>query len=274
MESSMIQALLLVLLGAGVGAYGTLIGAGGGFVLVPALLLLYPHESPLTITAISLAVVCANAISGSVAYARLKRIDYQTGRLFALATIPGAVIGVFATGLFSRGPFDQLLGALLILLALGLVLRPQTETQPARSKSGLTTCTLVDSTGTTYTYAYDRWLGLGLSAAVGFLSSLLGIGGGIIHVPAMVQLLDIPPHVATATSHFVLAFSSGAGSTVHAARGDFHSVLGQTIALAIGAIPGAQAGAMLSSRVKGPRIIRLLALALGLVGARLLIGSA
>ena len=103
----MMQAALLFLLGAGVGAYGTLIGAGGGFVLVPLLLLLYPNESPLTITTISLAVVCANAVSGSVAYARLKRIDYQTGRLFALATIPGAVIGVFATGLFSRGTVRQ-----------------------------------------------------------------------------------------------------------------------------------------------------------------------
>ncbi len=270
----MMQVLLLILLGIGVGAYGTLIGAGGGFVLVPALLLLYPHESPLTITTISLAVVCANAVSGSLAYARMRRIDYQTGRLFALATIPGAVIGVFATGLFSRGPFDKLLGALLILIALWLVLRPQTEARPAGSTSGLTQRTLVDATGTTYTYTYNRWLGLGLSGAVGFLSSLLGIGGGIIHVPAMVQLLGIPPHVATATSHFILAMTSGAGSLVHAARGDFHGVVGQTVALAIGVIPGAQAGAALSNRLKGPRIIRLLALALGLVGLRLLLGSA
>ena len=146
----MMQAALLFLLGVGVGAYGTLIGAGGGFVLVPLLLLLYPSESPVTITTISLAVVCANAVSGSVAYARLKRIDYQTGRLFALATIPGAVIGVFATALFSRGPFDKLLGALLVVLALWLVFRPAAEAQPARSTSGLTQRTLVDATGTTY----------------------------------------------------------------------------------------------------------------------------
>jgi uncharacterized membrane protein YfcA len=269
----MIEALLLVILGIGVGAYGTLIGAGGGFVLVPALLLLYPHESPLTITTISLAVVCANAVSGSLAYVRMKRVDFQTGRLFALATVPGAVIGVFATGLFSRGPFDKLLGTLLVLLALWLVLKPQAEAQPARNADGLTTRTLVDATGTTYTYAYNQWLGLGLSGMVGFLSSLLGIGGGIIHVPAMVQLLNIPPHIATATSHFILALTSGTGSVVHAARGDFHSVLGKTIALAVGVIPGAQVGAVLSNRLKGPLIIRLLALALAVVGLRLLVGS-
>ena len=50
-----------------------------------------------------------------------------------------------------------------------------------------------------------------LSGVIGFFSSLLGIGG-IIHVPVMVQLLHIPPHIATATSHFILAFTSGIGS--------------------------------------------------------------
>ena len=124
-----------------------------------------------------------------------------------------------------------------------------------------------------YTYAYSRWLGLGLSGAVGFLSSLLGIGGGIIHVPAMVQLLDIPPHVATATSHFILATTSGTGSLVHLLRGDYHGVVGQTVALAIGVVPGAQVGAALSNRLKGPLIIRLLALALALAGIRLLVGN-
>jgi uncharacterized membrane protein YfcA len=267
------QALPLIVLGIVVGAYGTLIGAGGGFVLVPALLLLYPRESPVTITTTSLAVVCANAVSGSLAYARMKRIDYQTGGLFALATIPGAIAGVFAVGLFTRGLFDRLLGVLLILLALWLVLRPQLEAWPTQQGRGVNERALVDATGATYIYAYNRWLGLGLSGVVGFLSSLLGIGGGIIHVPAMVQLLSIPPHVATATSHFVLAMTSGTASVVHAIHGDFHSVASQTIALAAGVVPGAQIGAMISSRLHGMQILRLLAAALALVGLRLLIGS-
>lgn len=75
--------LLLLPLGFVVGAYGTLVGAGGGFVLVPALLLIYPGEKRSSITSISLAVVFFNALSGSAAYARLKRIDYVTGLIFA-----------------------------------------------------------------------------------------------------------------------------------------------------------------------------------------------
>lgn len=87
----------LISLGFIVGTYGTLIGAGGGFVLMPILLILYPRESADRLTAISLAVVFFNALSGSGAYARMKRIDYKSGLMFAAATIPGAIIGALST---------------------------------------------------------------------------------------------------------------------------------------------------------------------------------
>ena len=266
----MSEFLILWLIGSGVGAYGTLIGAGGGFVLVPVLLLLYPHDQPVTITSMSLAVVCCNALSGTAAYARQCRVDYQTGAVFAMATVPGAVIGVFANGLFRRGPFDVLLGALLILLALWIGILPSVEQSAAVHRVGLTQRSLTDATGTTYTYAYRQSLGVVLSLLIGFLSSLLGIGGGIIHVPVMVQLLNVPTHVATATSHFVLATTSLSGSVVHALRGDFRDAVSRTIPLCLGVIAGAQLGAQLSTRLRGGLIVRLLALALALVGIRLI----
>jgi len=76
-----------------VGTYGTLVGAGGGSVLVPILLILLPKETPATVTAISLAVVFFNAYSGTIAYMRMGRIDYRAGTLFSLAGLPGAVLG-------------------------------------------------------------------------------------------------------------------------------------------------------------------------------------
>jgi uncharacterized membrane protein YfcA len=268
----MLAFLLLLLLGAAVGAYGTLIGAGGGFVLVPALLLIYPHDQPTTITAISLAVVFCNAASGTLAYARQQRVDYRTGLAFSAASVPGAVAGVFATSLFQRGPFDVLLGVLLILLAIWISVRPAAEDSPVAVVPGQTRRTLTDACGTTYTYTFSLPLGIALSTMVGFLSSLIGIGGGIIHVPVMVQLLHIPIHVATATSHFVLAQTSFVGSVVHALRGDYAHTLGRVVPLCIGVIAGAQAGALLSTRLRGMLIVRLLALALALVGIRLIVG--
>ena len=113
-----------IALGFGVGTYGTLIGAGGGFVLMPLLLLIYPHETPEKLTSISLAVVFMNALSGSEAYARMKRIDYKSGLIFASATVPGAILGALNTSYVPRRFFDTLFGILLVAAAVFLILRP------------------------------------------------------------------------------------------------------------------------------------------------------
>jgi uncharacterized membrane protein YfcA len=96
----------LILLGVAVGLYGTLIGAGGGFVLMPILLLLHPKISPEHLTAISLAVVFFNALAGSESYAMMKRIDYKSGLMFAAATVPGAIIGALSTSYVPRHLFN------------------------------------------------------------------------------------------------------------------------------------------------------------------------
>lgn len=269
----MLSHLWLVPVGFGVGLYGTLIGAGGGFVLMPLLLLLYPQDSPELLTSISLAVVFFNALSGSVAYARMRRIDYPSGGLFAAATVPGAVLGALTTAHVARRTFEVVLGVVMAAAGGWLLLARPREPRAGRGLGRRRVRRrLVDATGRAYTYAIDPWLGVATSLAVGYLSSLLGIGGGIIHVPLLSQLLGFPVHVATATSHFVLAVMAFAGTAVHVATGTFRAGLRRTIALAIGVVIGAQLGARVSSRVRATWILRALGLALGLVGVRLLFG--
>ncbi|HXG22574.1 MAG TPA: sulfite exporter TauE/SafE family protein [Methylomirabilota bacterium] len=266
--------LWLVPVGGLVGAYGTLIGAGGGFVLVPFLLLLYPTESPEIITSISLAVVFFNALSGSLAYARHGRIDYQAGRQFAPATIPGAILGALSTAYLPRHVFDLVMGVLMIMGASVLLWRPlRNERRAAKPDARHPPHTVIERDGSTHTFAYNPRTGIWLSVLVGYLSSLLGIGGGIIHVPALVHLLHFPVHIATATSHFVLAIMAATGTVVHILTGTFVHGVRRTIALSLGVFVGAQVGAWCSHRVHGAWIIRSLALALGLVGIRLLFAA-
>ena len=183
----------LVPLGFVVGAYGTLIGAGGGFVLVPILALLYPADSPELLTSISLAVVFFNALSGSAAYARMGRIDYRSGGVFAIATIPGAILGALVTPLLPRRLFDGVLGLLLMVGSIVLLAGGRDRaTAPGARPAWAVTRSLVEADGTCHTYAYNQPLGVGLSLVVGFLSSLLGIGGGIIHVPALCLPVALP----------------------------------------------------------------------------------
>ncbi len=266
----MYQLFWLIPLGLFVGAFGTLIGAGGGFILVPVLLLLYPEKNPETITAISLAVVFFNSLSGSAAYARIKRIDYRSGIIFALATLPGSILGSLTTPLIPRKTFNLIFGFFLLIGSIYLFIRPQKKHTNRRASRFSITRNITDADGISHTYSYNLLTGTVISLLVGFLSSLLGIGGGIIHVPVMIQVLNFPVHIATATSHFVLIFMSLSGSTVHFISGVLADGVIQTLGLAIGVLIGAQLGARISKRLKGGWIIRSLALALGLAGIRIL----
>ena len=264
----------LAALGFAVGAYGTLIGADGGFVLMPLLLLLHPHEKPEHLTAISLAVVFANAFSGSVAYARMRRIDYRTGLMFAAAAIPGAVVGALNTALMSRPVFDLVFSVVLIAVAGAMAVRPELQHRsqlkqvPSRFAA---TRLLVDAEGLTHAWTFQPWIGIVLSFFVGYFSSFLGIGGGVIHVPALVWLLNFPVHIATATSHFILAIMALTGTLVHIWQGSFFHGVRETLALGAGVLVGAQLGAYLSNRIASAWIIRSLAIALGVVGVRILL---
>jgi uncharacterized membrane protein YfcA len=266
-------ALALVILGFAVGALGTLVGAGGGFILTPVLLVVYPHDSPQTITAISIAVVFFNAGSGSIAYARQRRIDYRSGLVFAVATLPGAVAGALVVDRVPRRAFDMVMAVLLLGVSAWLVAGSRRGSPVKRSRGALRT--IVDREGTTATYRVPVVRGGLLSVGVGFLSSFLGIGGGIIHVPLLVGVLGFPVHIATATSHFILVFMSGAGAITHLAQGSYHVGHGlrRTLALSAGVIVGAQVGARMSLRTSGPMIQRLLAVALFALGIRLAIAS-
>ena len=265
--------LELAALGVGIGCYGTLIGAGGGFVLMPVLLLLYPDQNADLLTSISLAVVFFNALSGSEAYGMLKRIDYRTGLMFSAATIPGAVLGALNTSYVPRHLFDLIFGILLLLGAVFLARRPNKKKyrgKPMNVGHHKIVRRLVDAHGITYEYDFNWLLGMGISIIVGYVSSFLGIGGGIIHVPALCYLLNFPVHVATATSHFILAIMALTGTVVHILTGTFDHGVHRTIALAIGVVLGAQIGARLSEKLQGGWIIRSLAVALGIVGLRIL----
>jgi uncharacterized membrane protein YfcA len=266
------QMALLTGLGLLVGAVGTLIGAGGGFILVPVLLFLYPNLKPEVITSISLGVVFLNASSGSFAYARMRRIDYKSAWIFAMATLPGAILGAFLTSFIARGVFDLILGAFLILIALFLLIRPHyKKASPSHYKGGHVQRQLVDNSGHEYRYSFNIWTGVIISFFVGYISSLLGIGGGIIHVPALTALLNFPIHVATATSHFMLAIMALAGTIVHIYQGNLKDVWLNTLCIGVGVIGGAQVGAYYSRFLKPVWIVRALAIALLLVGARLLL---
>src|SRR3989338_6752149 len=237
---------------------------------MPVLLFLYPEEPTQRLTSISLLIVFCNALSGSIAYAKQGRIDYRSGLIFSLASIPGAIIGALTTTYMPRHIFHPLFAGLLIAVGIYLFIHPE-PVRPEEKKSimGHIKRTLTEKDGKTHVISYNTSLGVVISIFVGFLSSLLGIGGGIIHVPALSHLLHFPIHIATATSHFILAIVAGVASLVHILNGEVTKSIYKILILIPGVVVGAQVGAYFSSRVKKHHLIRVLSLALMALALRL-----
>ena len=263
--------LLLVVVGFVVGALGTLVGAGGGFALVPVLLFIYPHDPPEVITTVSLAVAFFNALSGSAAYARQRRIDYRTALLFAAAAVPGSILGAYAVRFVPRTAFNVMFGLLMIGIAVLVMLHPAPKMGERTAHRGEVRRTLRDRYGHTYHWAFRPMRGVVLSFVIGFLSTMLGIGGGIIHVPVMVLLLTFPVHVAAATSQLILAIMAFTGTLTHILAGEFGEVWERVLLIGVGVVLGAQLGAALAPHARPVLITRGLAAGLTLVGVRLLL---
>ena len=259
---------IVALGGFAIGILGTLIGAGGGFLIVPLLVLLEPTWSTDQITAFSLAVVTANATMGALSYWWQGRVDPFTFPLYTLAAVPGSIAGAYASAYIPRPVFDPVFGVVLMLIGVWLFLKPGSS--EAGAHTGYFERILVDRSGQRYEWSFDPRIGFAGSVLVGFASSVLGIGGGIIHVPLLATVLGFPAHVATATSHAVLAVTAGLATVVHLVHGDFRNDWPLVVAAAGGAVAGAPLGARISALVRGAIILRILATALAFVGLRLL----
>lgn len=244
--------LALFTLGFAVGTFGTLVGIGGGIILIPIFVLIMNY-TPQQAVGTSLTVVLLNALSGTYAYIRQKKVYYDAAVKFAVATVPGAFLGSYMVEYFTGASFRMTFGIFLMIIAVVMFLRSSAKKAAAEFDPA--------------TFTYNRALGIAVSSGVGFLSSILGIGGGVIHVPIMIYVLGFPTHIATATSHFVLAVSSFFGVASHLIIGNVLPL--PAVAIGLGAIAGAQFGAALSLRTKSKSIIALLSFALFGLGLRL-----
>lgn len=249
--------MLFFLLGLCIGCLGTLMGIGGGIVLIPVLLTLYPELDPQEITAISLFCVATNSLTGSISYFIKKKVHIPSAILFSLASLPGAWFGVHLNGLFDRKSYELIFGIFLFIMGVYLLIKkPRAHTNAEFQKLEVTRKKYI--------------LGIIGSFFVGAFASILGLGGGIIHVPFLIEVAHFPAHIAVATSHSILAVSTSVASLEHYLNGTLTFNQSFIFYIAGGIILGAPIGARISSKVKGTTIVKLLGCALILAAFRLI----
>ena len=280
-----IEWLTLAVVGFITGVFGVLVGAGGGFILVPILRIFFPGIEPAVVSGTVLALVAANSISGAFAYRYMRVVDKRSAYLFAAAAIPGSVIAPFIlkqalAGL--PGIYDTAFGLILIILAARLATQ-QFDTgrhsrlarARSRRRSFIDPQTLhrrriTAESGETYRYRLsERWAVL-INFVLGFISSFFGIGGGFLRTPILVYAFGFPVQVAVATSIYALSFYTTAGAVTHAFIGNIEW-FPTFVFCGIGLVTGGQIGARLSGKVQGPWVLRLLMLVILAMGIQLVI---
>ncbi|MBF0328597.1 MAG: sulfite exporter TauE/SafE family protein [Nitrospirae bacterium] len=265
---SSLDALIVIITGVAIGAIGTLVGAGGGFLHVPILLIFYGF-SPLHAIGTSTVAVFLNALSGTFSYIHQERIDYELGVKFAVFAVPGVFMGSLTAQYFNTIVFSLLLAAVLMGLSYSLLFLRHLKLVCANSEETVQTRVIKDSVGGVHTYSPDLSIGYGGSFLVGIVSGLFGIGGGLIHVP-MMNFIGIPIHIAAATSHFIITITSFFGILIFIGLKaiDFD----YAIFLGVGVILGAYYGARLSMLASSELIKKTIAGLLLIVAGRLIVG--
>jgi uncharacterized membrane protein YfcA len=224
----MFEDVWLIPLGFIAGILGSMIGLGGGIIVVPVLTFLgFP---PTLAASNSLFAAFSNAIASTISYSKQKRIEYFIGLKLGLIAVPGTVLGAYVSSDVTPEIFKILFGLILISSSVYIFLKRKIV-----SKEINTSRTIMI-------------LAVASSFFAGIISSFFGIGGGIIFVPLMVVAMGMGMKNAAPTSQFILLFVSLAGLVTHSILG--HPDFTQSLYLAIGAFAGGLLGARLSLEIK------------------------
>lgn len=209
--------------------------------------------APTTVAGTSLLFVFANVAASAVGYLRQKRVDLALATPLALGAIPGSIAGVFAVKHANGTFFDVAYGVLLLILAV-LVMRRRYVTSRAIGEK---------------TFAHHYIVAIPAGLVLGLLSSLFGIGGGVVLIPLLLIAARMPPHIVTATSAFIIALTSPVGVITHGIEGDIDWLAAAP--LVTGGLVGGALAPAVSARVSSPRLITLLAIALIVAAAGLVL---
>jgi len=279
-----VNALVIVLLGAGVGILSGMFGVGGGFLTTPLLIF---YGIPPTVAAASAATqVTGASVSGAIAHYRRGGVDVPMGGVLVVGGILGALAGsVIFRWLQSGGQIDTVIAIIYVILlgTIGILMAKESWASISASRRGETLPPakrrhhpLVASLPLRWRfYASGLYISplapLILGFVTGILTVLLGVGGGFIMVPAMLYLLGMATRVVVGTSLFQILFVTAAATMVHAMTTKSVDIVLAALLL-VGSVAGAQIGASLAQKARPDYLRLLLAVIVLLVALRMIVG--
>ncbi len=265
--------LLITICGILVSAFGTVVGFGGGVFMIPILVIFFHVPIKFAISSVLLALLPGSLIS-SVFNAKQKKIDYKGGIILEVPTIIGTILGSYLTAVLPTFIIEIIFALFISLVGIYNIYTSHSDEQKHK-KSIFYKLNKIgpgierNSHFGIYRMSYLLTLVFGLIA--GMLAGLLGIGGGFLKTPIMVNVFNIPPFVASATALFMIVFTSATGSASHYILGNLYFT--NALPVVIGFIFGAFIGNSINVRISEIILRTLIGVGLLLAGVSVLIYS-
>jgi uncharacterized membrane protein YfcA len=279
-----VNALVIILLGGGVGLLSGMFGVGGGFLTTPLLIV---YGIPPTVAAASAASqVTGSSVSGALAHYRRGGVDVKMGLVLVVGGVLGSLFGAWLFKLLqATGQLDTTIAVIYVLLlgSIGGMMFKESVQTVLATRAGRPPKAARRRHHPLVASLPLRWRFYGsglyisplapliLGFLTGILTILLGIGGGFVLVPAMIYMLGMAAQVVVGTSLFQILFVTAAATMVHATTTKAVDIVLAALLL-VGSVIGAQVGARMAQKMKPEYLRMALALIVLLVAARIALG--
>lgn len=258
--------LLVVVASLFIGTLSSLLGVGGGFLMVPMMIYLL-NLSPKIATGTSLFVIFLSSIFTNFAYIRQNRIDFLIVAICSIFSIPASIYGSYLAFILPSTTIRKAFGAYLIFISIFMNL--SNKLTKFKYKDLLEIRRNINSEVGNFSYSLKVVLIIMGSIFAGLASALFGIGGGTVIVPILSSLSYVPIHIATASSASVIFFTSLAGSIM---RLHFNQIdLLTALFLLLGMLPGTQIGAKISKKISSKNLSLIFSIFMLILGTYMVI---
>lgn len=259
------------------GALGSLLGLGGGAIIVPLLTLVFGVNIRVAIGAAIVSVI-ATSSGAAIAYVKDHLSNVRIGMFLEMGTVTGAISGALLTTVLPDKVLFVLFGLLLGYSAYSMVKKrkelhgiikavKRDKIAQKLNLSGIYKDEIEKTS--TYYEAHRSLAGLGLMYLAGCLSALLGIGSGALKVPAMDLIMGLPIKVSTSTSNFMIGVTAAASAGIYFLRGYVNPILSAPVA--IGILIGALIGTRLLGKITANRLRILFVVVLAFIAIEMLL---
>jgi uncharacterized membrane protein YfcA len=246
--------LIILSIGFIVGAFGAMLGIGGGILLIPLLTGFCGVPIKMAIGT-SILCVIATSCGAGVVYIGRGLTHNRLAMVLEIATTAGALTGGVTAVVIRPFLLTIFFGFILVYVAFSMRKLPKEDR--AVLPTGVLDTSYVDpSTGNVVSYGIRNLpFGMGASFLAGNISGLLGIGGGIIKVPIMSLVMGVPLRASIATSNFMIGITAATSAIIYYGRGYIDPTI--AIPTALGVLAGAQVGTRLGGRLRSQKLTQV-----------------